>query len=45
MMKKMDFVTEDELSRECARIFVEGLRAKVKRSEENVRAEDEADVA
>jgi len=45
MMKKMDFVTVDELSRACARIFVEGLSKKGKKREEKDQAEDVAEAA
>ncbi len=34
MMKKMKFITIEELSSECARLFVEGISAKVKKPEE-----------
>ncbi len=45
MMKKMKFVTIEELSCECARIFVEGIRAKVEKSNEITQAEDAAEAA
>lgn len=45
MMKKMDFVTIEELSRECARMFVEGVKVRTPKSEESDQAGEVAEVA
>jgi AcrR family transcriptional regulator len=40
VMKKMNFVTIEELSRDCARIFVEGVSCKSDSAKKNISARD-----